>query len=449
LENFEVVRQLFEMPTVSQGARIYDRDAWAERDSEGFFICSNVRYDFDDPDARIQPLKATLSVDAELTPRGLRTDAFESPSLAEAELGAFRMKVKQTVSLPGSCSDVFFPAPKPRRRKRVVVLGGGPAACTAAFYLAQQPERYEVEMYTQGWRLGGKCAAGRAEGSSERIEEHGLHAFVGFYENVFRTVREVYETIELPIAVGEEPYDFEGGEGPLAGAFCGTLGVGLIDQHAGQWGYFETGQRFKGRTPGAVPTSEADELPGVGQVLLSVIERIRIEIENMRVKTDASAALVSNRQSRESTLWQRLIAWFRRLLGLPMEVSELGRLLDQFTDHRQQLVSEFIGDMVARRSPVMRGLAEVFGALRAILKYTFADGIEGDRDVWFTWANLDLVLTVAVGIIESGTVNADDLDHYDFREWLLEHGLDPRNADIAAVTAIYNALFANERDAEG
>ncbi len=449
LPNFDAVRQMFDMPTVSQGARIYDADAWRERESEGFFICSNVRYDFDHPDARIQPLRSTLTVDAELTPRGLRTDAYESASLAEAELGSFRMRVNQTVSQPGSCSDVYFPHAKPRRRKRVVVLGGGAAACTAAFYLAQQPEHYEVKLYTLGWRLGGKCAAGRSEGPSQRIEEHGLHAFVGFYENVFRTTREVYAEAELPLSVGKEPYDVDNGEGALAAAFTGTLGVGLMDRHAGKWGYFETGQRFDGRIPGLIPNSEADELPGVGQVLLAVIERIKLEIDNMRAKVDSNTALVSTRQSRENTWWRRLIAWFRDVLGLQPRESELAGLLDQFTDYQQQIFTEFLGRLVVERSPVVRGLAEVFRGLRAVLKRTFADQIEGDRDIWFTWSNLDLVLTVAVGIIESATVNADDLDDRDFREWLVEHGLDPRLTNIAAVTMVYNTLFSNERDEEG
>lgn len=444
LPNFARVREMFDMPTVSQGARIYDADAWEDRDSEGFFIASNIRYSFDDPDAEVQPLKSTLTIDSELTPRGLRTDPFESPSLADAELGSFRMKVKQAVSLPGSCSDVHFELSPPRAKKKVVVLGGGAAACASAFYLAQQSDRYEVHMYTLGWRLGGKCAAARSEAPSERIEEHGLHAFVGFYENVFRTVREVYETVDLPLARGVEPYDHDKGEGPLAAAFRGKLGVGLMDRHGAQWHYFETGQRFDGRIPGLVPKSEADELPGVGQVLLAVLERVRTEVDKMRSQADSTHALVSTRQSRENTWWRRLITWLRDLVGLETEKPELGRLLDKFTDYGQQLLSERIGDMITKRSPIVRGLAEVFGGLRSLVKRSFADEIEGDKEVWFTWSNLDLILTVAIGILESGTVNADDLDDQDFREWLLSNGLDERNKDIAAVTMVYNALFANE-----
>ena len=76
---------------------------------------------------------------------------------------------------------------------RVAVVGGGCAALTTAFELTR-PEhegRFEVTVYQMGWRLGGKGASGR--GVADRIEEHGLHLWLGFYENAFRLMRECYE----------------------------------------------------------------------------------------------------------------------------------------------------------------------------------------------------------------------------------------------------------------
>jgi uncharacterized protein with NAD-binding domain and iron-sulfur cluster len=76
---------------------------------------------------------------------------------------------------------------------RVAVVGGGCAALTTAFELTR-PEhegRFEVTVYQMGWRLGGKGASGR--GVSDRIEEHGLHLWLGFYENAFRLMRECYQ----------------------------------------------------------------------------------------------------------------------------------------------------------------------------------------------------------------------------------------------------------------
>ena len=66
------------------------------------------------------------------------------------------------------------------------------AAMAAAFELTRPhlADRYQVTVHQVGWRLGGKGASGR--GSASRIEEHGLHLWMGFYENAFRLMRESY-----------------------------------------------------------------------------------------------------------------------------------------------------------------------------------------------------------------------------------------------------------------
>ncbi len=50
--------------------------------------------------------------------------------------------------------------------------------------------RFAVTIYQLGWRIGGKGASGRGPGA--RIEEHGLHLWMGFYENAFRLMRDTY-----------------------------------------------------------------------------------------------------------------------------------------------------------------------------------------------------------------------------------------------------------------
>jgi uncharacterized protein with NAD-binding domain and iron-sulfur cluster len=55
-------------------------------------------------------------------------------------------------------------------KKRIVILGGGPAAMAAAFELTDRPDwqdRYEVTIYQMGWRLGGKCASRGASRSMD------------------------------------------------------------------------------------------------------------------------------------------------------------------------------------------------------------------------------------------------------------------------------------------
>src|SRR5262249_39414103 len=111
---------------------------------------------------------------------------------------------------------------------RVAVVGGGCAAVTAAFELTR-PEhggKFEVTIYQLGFRLGGKGASGR--GPSNRIEGHGLHLWMGFYENAFLLMRQCYEEL------GRDPAKCR-----IAGwkdAFSPAHFTGIADRTpAGQW----------------------------------------------------------------------------------------------------------------------------------------------------------------------------------------------------------------------
>lgn len=82
------------------------------------------------------------------------------------------------------------------QRIKVAILGGGLGGVTAAFYLTSSPflrRRYHVTLHQMGWRLGGKAASGRVADAGQRIEEHGLHMLMGFYENAFRMLRAAYD----------------------------------------------------------------------------------------------------------------------------------------------------------------------------------------------------------------------------------------------------------------
>jgi uncharacterized protein with NAD-binding domain and iron-sulfur cluster len=54
----------------------------------------------------------------------------------------------------------------------------------------------DVTVYQRGWRLGGKAASSR--GRHGRVEEHGLHVWLGYYDNAFRLVRQVYAELDRP-----------------------------------------------------------------------------------------------------------------------------------------------------------------------------------------------------------------------------------------------------------
>jgi uncharacterized protein with NAD-binding domain and iron-sulfur cluster len=69
------------------------------------------------------------------------------------------------------------------------------AGLAAAWRLSDPDgEPAEVTVYQRGWRLGGKGASSR--GPNGRIEEHGLHVWLGFYDNAFRLIRSCYEELD-------------------------------------------------------------------------------------------------------------------------------------------------------------------------------------------------------------------------------------------------------------
>jgi len=77
---------------------------------------------------------------------------------------------------------------------RIAILGSGPAALATAYELTRRPdfeERFEIDIYAMGWRLGGKCASSRGEPRG-RNEEHGLHILGGFYHACFEQLHDVY-----------------------------------------------------------------------------------------------------------------------------------------------------------------------------------------------------------------------------------------------------------------
>ena len=81
-------------------------------------------------------------------------------------------------------------------KRKIAVIGGGMSGLAAAYELTRTPElrdRHEVTLYQLGWRLGGKGASGR--GPAGRIEEHGLHLWMGWYENAFQLMRACYREL--------------------------------------------------------------------------------------------------------------------------------------------------------------------------------------------------------------------------------------------------------------
>jgi uncharacterized protein with NAD-binding domain and iron-sulfur cluster len=149
-------------------------------------------------------------------------------------------------------------------KQRIAVLGGGIGALAAVFKLTQQPnwqDRFDITVYQLGWRLGGKGASGRNAQYNNRIEEHGLHVWAGFYENAFQLMNAVYRDYAPPASPIKSIQD----------AFVKENHICLAEYHKGQWldwhMYFEPNDQW----PGEGPTTQ----PTLLKYLVLVLERLK------------------------------------------------------------------------------------------------------------------------------------------------------------------------------
>src|SRR5262245_7073928 len=118
-------------------------------------------------------------------------------------------------------------------RPRVAIVGGGFAGLAAAWQLSKS--MCDVHVYERNRHLGGKGASFRDE--SGRIHEHGLHVWLGFYENAFRMMRQCYAEVR-DRRWGPHQTDPEKRlvHGSFDDAFAPEPHIGVaVDDRAGGW----------------------------------------------------------------------------------------------------------------------------------------------------------------------------------------------------------------------
>jgi len=312
---------------------------------------------------------------------------------------------------------------------KVAIVGGGCAAITTAFELTR-PEhhgRYEVTVYQLGWRLGGKGASGR--GPADRIEEHGLHLWMGFYENAFRLMRECYAELNrdpahCPIADWRD-------------AFVPAPLVGVADQLPnGQWSVFKGALPPTEGLPGDPPTS--NQRWSVTDYVSRSMALLRTLIETIQQR-DASSPEAPPRQSPDARSTSAVLEGISRLLqygelatlaGLIQAISLLEVAFGSFSQYPENIIVRLL-DAVASNA-------------RSILE----SRLEHDLGLRRVWQIIDVTLATLRGEIRFGVLTDprgfDVIDEYDGREWLRLNGASETSLNSGWIRALYDFGFSYE-----
>jgi uncharacterized protein with NAD-binding domain and iron-sulfur cluster len=308
------------------------------------------------------------------------------------------------------------------RPRRVAILGGGIAGLTAAWELSRPElrDRFAVTVYERDWRLGGKGASSR--GIHGRIEEHGLHVWLGYYDNAFRLLREVYEELDRPRT---DPGC------PITGwrdAFAASVHVGAADRVDDGWSHWVASFTGNDQEPGlpdasAGPLSAAmfvqrglrlladftasvrEEPPALAGVVLSASPN-----PPRRPAPDDFASIV--RQAEIAALIGAVESLRALQTGVPPDSALGGRLLELLERTRDDLLDRLRRDDDARRS----------------------------------WQLADLLIACLRGIVAGGllgrTSTLTAIDDLDFRDWLARNGAEPETLDSPLVRVMYDFVFA-------
>jgi len=310
---------------------------------------------------------------------------------------------------------------------KVVVIGGGCASMAAAFELTR-PEhkgRFQLTVYQTGWRLGGKGASGR--GRAGRIEEHGLHIWLGYYENAFKILRECYAELgggsrsrrheDWRDAFFPDPY----------------IGVSEPDRSGAGWAHLTA------HFPPA-PGSPGDPSPSDSLSLRNYVIRSAILLRVLLIGVETVSPLDRKQHGADELASPRAIiekaAFLLRYGFLATAAAAVEALA--VVEAGLKMGSELPAGVILR-------LVE---AVAANVKARVENWVTADDEVRRRWEIVDLVLAVLVGIVRFGLLTdprgLDAINHFDCREWLRLNGASQHALNSAFLRGLYDLVFAYE-----
>lgn len=315
---------------------------------------------------------------------------------------------------------------------RVAVVGGGCAALSAAFELTR-PEhngQYQVTVYQMGWRLGGKGASGR--GVAGRVEEHGLHLWMGFYENAFRLMRECYAERNRAFPHARFASWRE--------AFEPAPDVGVADRDFGSdsgWAFWMAHFPPGVGEPGDPATGDPLTVTAyLRQAVMLIVELLRSAGAGETAPQAAGTAAGAPGPEALASSINALLRYGQ--LATTAAILEGGDLL------RHAAEAFFPQFFSGPGSPI----AQLVESLSVAARRQLESLVEGDRELRRVWQVIDIILAILRGAIRCELAvdprGFDAINDYDWREWLRRNGASEQSLASGFIRGIYDLVFAFE-----
>ncbi len=334
------------------------------------------------------------------------------------------------------------------RPPKVAIVGGGCAALSAAFELTR-PDRedgakYDVTVYQLGWRLGGKGASGRNRDEWNRTEEHGLHVWMGFYENAFRLVRDAYAELELHYT--DRPEARQSRYGDWQEAFFADPWIGLADESRGFWRAWTANFPANEGLPG-------DPLaPGTNPFSLSGYVARSIDLLRALLRSTFTATPSERRDATERELEFSEVSP-RAVVDKLTSLLRTGLLTGAGALYEAMAVLNVALSGAASLPENDFRVLKFAEAIAENVKRETANVLRLDDEIRPKLELIELVMTIIVGIVRDELLTdprgLDAINDEDCRAWLRRHGASERALGSPFVRGLYNMAFVDSRVFDG
>jgi len=313
-----------------------------------------------------------------------------------------------------------MPGTTENKKKRIAVLGGGPASLSTIFYILKTNNwdlsNYDITVYQMGWRLGGKCANGRNQQKYNRIEEHGIHFWFGCYHNAFALIKDCYE--QLPATGYQPPFTWHEAFTPSKA----YVGFEELDYGWDLW-------RIE---PPAWPVPPEDvHIPLIKE---DVYNKSLVDFVNDAIKTTSA-----NFQRDKA-----VAALLMETGDKKLDVNGISEKIEEIEIKFTELIAQNkLGIEIPDKNIVLDFISLLDG-LSKTFEDAFTDFLDHHIQIRKIFVAVNLGLTILKGMLIDNVFydGFDVINEYDFIEWLRLHGASEVTLASTLVRSYYDGAFA-------